>query len=73
MTARAQHLLQQLRELPLVERTELEQQLHAENAFERLRHIEQEVEAGRMPVYTEAESNERARKGLEVARAQRKA
>ncbi len=73
MTARAQALLDQLRELPLAERTELEQQLHTENAFEQLRHIEREVEAGRMPTHTEAESNARARQGLEAARAERKA
>jgi hypothetical protein len=73
MTAQATTLLDQLRELPLAERTELEKQLHAMNEFEYLRWIEEEVRTGRMETYTEQESNARARLGLAAARASRKA
>jgi hypothetical protein len=71
MTAQAYTLLDQLRELPLAERTELEKQLHAMNEFEYLRWIEEEVRTGRMPTYTEEESIEYVRQGLVAARAAR--
>ena len=64
MTAQATTLLDQLRELPLAERTELEKQLHAMNEFEYLRWIEEEVAAGRMRLWTEEESSAHARQGL---------
>jgi len=73
MTARAQHLLQQLRELPLAERTELEQQLHEQNERELIEWIAAEVKSGRMPTISREESAARVQSRIaEVRRAQGK-